>query len=293
MKLVDAFPGSDPLQAPQIQEYLTALESAREFAALIAKPSGLTIRVGGSADYDPQALSFGFDTERMNRAGTAMLDLKHGEAVMIHEYGHAVQDSAMRTSTAAWRTYLIDSPAATNADLVQSRIRNTVKNLPKDGGEIDWDRVAQTHPDLKRAYELLDRENKLTSIAHAYTEFFADVVASVYFDDPRVISDAIDDPGRDFSHEFSHAELEQWKNDVADGGKKLPYLLLEPSRFTLWKSYLETGRNDRSAFLKTAFELIAQGFSEALAGTPDPARIDPETLNRRLSELFQATGSPR
>ncbi len=284
-----------------IEDFLVELQSARSLASLVAMPKGLKVEVGGITAFDPFQNTLSFDpmfAKPMNDTWIAV-DRKNARAVMIHEYGHAVHHAAMTDPRVAWTRFSKERNEI--ASLIEEIEKPIRENTPRvSGGEgIDWTEVRKTNPKLDAAYKRHEENAQMLKVVQAYGEFFSDFLAVVHSGDSRIIFDALPSGGedarrlrlvraRDFSTRYKGGELKDWVSDVTRRDDSLPYLLLAPSRYALWKriTRLEKSVHEKKKLVKAVFDALQIDFEKNFPDYASLERLNPQAINESLSKTF-------
>lgn len=174
---------------------------------------------------------------------------------IAHEWGHAIFDANMRERSVAWRN---------------------MASQVGDGGFMP---------------ALGVQERALWLVGRAYSEFYADLVASLYFDDLDAMSTSLEHievkTGQMISHDpkklrgFSlRLDNKGWR----PGGrsKSKIYLVLAPTRSHIGRTYLvRLSKGQKASALQAVLKAMATEF-DSLSSGKDRKELEPERLNSRL-----------
>ncbi|QLY24058.1 hypothetical protein [Bdellovibrio sp. KM01] len=255
---------------------------------------------------------------------------KYSTAILSHEYGHAIFDKNMRELSPSWNALEIESVTilersnkATKAymDAIDTAVRATTPQEKAEAEVVKSKALEEMMAAGKRMSQLL----KMRDVSSAYHELFADTVAVVRFQDPRIIFNALSgnalikdqlkyyqDPktkeavkfsekdlirinieNRQFDKSWGEAHFQQWLKDINGtiANKSLhPYLLLAPTRAALWDVIRNKVKNphEQKHILTKLVQVLRKHYEENFKDAEAAQNIDPVKFNQSLiSEIQQ------
>jgi hypothetical protein len=259
---------------------------------------------------------------------------KYSTAILSHEYGHAIFDKNMRDLSPSWKAFEFESETIlekfnkARAEFIDATMATAKASTPQETAAADL-RRGKALDEMTKVGQRMSDLLKMRAVSSAYHELFADTVAVVRFQDPRIIYDALTggaliksavdynkDPAtkekvrfsekdllrinienRQFDKSWGDAHMQQWLKDINGtiANKDIhPYLLLAPARAALWDVIKNKVKNpqEQKQILTKMVSVIRRHYEENFKNMEDARSINPLQFNQSLiRDINEAFGS--
>lgn len=245
---------------------------------------------------------------------------KYSLAILSHEYGHAIFDKNINIQSPVWKE--MDKKVRDISELTNKTQSDffTSKTILREAKTSEEKILAQEMADnasenLKNLSTILKQRMTMKTIQRSYHEFFADSVAVVTFQDPRIMYKSLVGDGvekasgevvknrqefirinfenRQFDRSWGASHWKQWENDMhnslKNGSDFNPYLFFAPARSAFWSVVESRAKNplQQKEILTDLFSILKIHYETNIDQLSSIETIDAFKLNESLIRLFQ------